>query len=152
VNRWEMQIGAASKAPKYFKEAGHQCPTDPKNGLIQYAFQTKLSSYEFFSTMPHIQRDFNSFMGSTMGARKYWVDWFDVQGRILNGAVNGSAMIVDVGGGKGHDLEAFHEKFLGKGRLVLQDLPQALEGIEGLGADIERMSYDFFAKQPVQGE
>ncbi|PQE28128.1 Sterigmatocystin 8-O-methyltransferase protein [Rutstroemia sp. NJR-2017a BBW] len=114
---WEMLIGAAAKAPKYFKESGHRCPTNPQDGLMQYAFQTKLQTFDFFSTMPHIIRDFNTFMGNTMGARDYWVQWYPVSEQILDGVTKEHPLIVDVGGGKGHDLQAFHEKFPGQGRI-----------------------------------
>ncbi|MGI4813144.1 MAG: hypothetical protein ACRYGG_07390 [Janthinobacterium lividum] len=148
-----MLIGTAVKTPKFLQEAGYRCPTNPKDGLIQYAFQTKLTMFELLTSMPHMLADFNNFMGNTMGARKYWVDWFPVQDCLLQGARDDTALVVDVGGGKGHDLQAFHEKFPQRqGRLVLQDLPSALEGITTLDPVIERAHYDFFTEQPVKGE
>ncbi|KAI2619934.1 S-adenosyl-L-methionine-dependent methyltransferase [Hypoxylon sp. NC1633] len=118
----EMVVGAATKAPKWLEEAGYRCPTDPRDGFMQYAFQTKLTAFQLFSSMPDILKDFNTFMGNTMGARGYWVDWFPVHKRIIDGADGESALLVDVGGGKGHDLVAFQAKFPGQGPLVLQDL------------------------------
>lgn len=65
-------------------------------------------------------------MGNTMDARRYWVDWYPVQERILDGFDKGEKReegeeegicIVDVGGGKGHDLMQFEERFPGH-RLV----------------------------------
>lgn len=50
---------------------------------MQYAFQTKLTTFEYMSSVPPILKDFNTFMGNTMGARKYWIDWFPVQERLL---------------------------------------------------------------------
>ncbi|RYP63324.1 hypothetical protein DL769_006996 [Monosporascus sp. CRB-8-3] len=147
----EMVIGAAQKAPKYLKEAGYRCPTDPKDGLMQYTFQTKLTTFEFFSSMPEVLRDFNMFMGNTMGARSYWVDWFPVQEQLLDGATAETALLVDVGGGRGHDLLAFHEKYPRQGRLVLQDLALVTESIGDLNPAIERVSYDFFTEQPLKG-
>lgn len=147
-----MVAGAAQKAPKYLRETGWQCPTDPHDGLMQYAFQTKLSTFEFFSTMPGVFADFNMFMGNTMGARSYWVDWFPVQERLLDGAMADSALIVDVGGGRGHDLQAFHEKHPRQGRLVLQDLTPVVGKTRDPNPAIESMSYDFFTPQPVEGE
>ncbi|KAI0514347.1 putative O-methyltransferase [Xylaria bambusicola] len=147
----EMIVGAASQAPKYFKEAGYQCPTDPHDGLMQYAFRTKLTTFEFFKSMPEIFNDFNMFMGNTMGARHYWVDWFPVQDILLDGATNGSPLLVDVGGGKGHDVVSFHTRYPHQGRLVLQDLESVIESIEGLDSAIEVMEYNFFTEQPVEG-
>ncbi|KAI1126591.1 putative O-methyltransferase [Nemania abortiva] len=147
----EMIVGAASQAPKYFREAGYRCPTDPRDGLMQYAFRTKLTTFELFQTMPEIFRDFNMFMGNTMGARHYWVDWFPVQDRLLDGATDESALLVDVGGGKGHDILAFHAKYPHQGRLLLQDLRSVTRDTKGLNPAIEVMEYDFFTEQPVEG-
>ncbi|KAI1764980.1 putative O-methyltransferase [Hypoxylon sp. FL1150] len=147
----ETIAGAALKAPKYLREKGYQCPTDPKDGLMQYAFQTKLSTFEYFNSIPEVIADFNAFMGNTMGARSFWIDWFPVKERLLDGATANSTLIVDVGGGKGHDLLAFHEKHPLHGRLVLQDLAAVTEKIKDPNPAIELMSYDFFTPQPVEG-
>ncbi|KAI1417113.1 putative O-methyltransferase [Hypoxylon sp. FL1857] len=150
----EMVVGAGNKAPKYLQEAGYRCPTDPNDGFMQYAFQTKLTTFQLFSTMPQILKDFNLFMGNTMGAREYWVDWFPVEGQIITGAnvTKESPLLVDVGGGKGHDLLAFHQKHpRQEGRLILQDLAPVIDNIEGIDSAVELMTYDFFAEQPVKG-
>jgi len=138
-------------APKYFQEAGYKCPTDPNNGLMQYAFQSKLPTFQLIASKPNVLRDFNTFMGNTMGARGYWTDWFPVQQQLLDGADKESALIVDVGAGKGHDLLAFNKKFPGKGRLVLQDLAPVIENLQDLDKSIDTMTYDFFTSQPVTG-
>lgn len=146
-------VEAGQKAPKYFSEAGYRCPTDPRDGLMQYAYRTKLTTFEFMSSVPHILRDFNTFMGNTLGARKYWTDWFPVQERLLDGANEASPILVDVGGGKGHDVLDFQAKFPKNGRrLVLQDLSAVTSDLEDLGPGVERMIYDFFTQQPVQGK
>lgn len=106
-----MILGVVHKAPKYFKEAGYRCLTDLHNGLMQYAFQTKLTTFDLFCSMPHVFRGFNTFMGNSMGARNHWVNWFPVPERLLEGATQDPALLVDVGAGKGHDLIAFHNKY-----------------------------------------
>ncbi|KAI1346150.1 putative O-methyltransferase [Xylaria sp. FL0043] len=138
-------------SPRYFREVGYRCPTDPHDGLIQYAFRTKLPSFELLKTMPEVSDDFNTFMGSTMGARRYWVDWFPVQERLIRGAMNNSALLVDVGGGLGHDVLAFQTRYPNAGRLVLQDLKSVTDEVEGIDPRIEVMGYDFFEVQPVEG-
>jgi hypothetical protein len=144
-------IGAAVKAPKYFKEAGYRSPTSISDGIVQYAFQTKLPVFQYLSSMPSVLKDFNTFMGNTMGARNYWVDWYPCHEQILDGATSEGALIVDVGGGKGHDVDAFRVKFPGSGRLVVQDLGPVIEGIESLDGAIERQVSDFFTPQPEIG-
>lgn len=149
---FELIHQAAFKAPRFLSETHYRCPTNPTDGLIQYAFQTKLPLFEFLASKPDISRDFNLFMGNTMGARAYWVDWFPVKERILDGANEGEVMMVDVGGGKGHDLVEFGAKFPGH-KLLLQDLGEVVESAKaGLGEGIETMSYDFFIEQPVKGK
>ncbi|KAK2615902.1 hypothetical protein N8I77_002625 [Diaporthe amygdali] len=148
----EMIVEAVQNAPKYFREAGYNCPTEPRDGLVQYAFQTKLTTFEFFSSNPRVLKDFNTFMGNTMGGRKYWTDWFPVQERLLEGANETSPLLVDVGGGKGHDVLVFLAKYPQKGRrLILQDLAPVISDLAGLDPAIERMTCDFFTEQPVQG-
>ncbi|KAI2466043.1 putative O-methyltransferase [Annulohypoxylon bovei var. microspora] len=147
----EMVMGAATKAPKWLKESGQRCPINPHDGFMQYAFQTKLNIFQLLSTMPDMLKDFNLFMGNTMGARSYWVDWFPVQEQLLDGASMESALLVDVGAGKGHDLAAFHNKYPDQGLLVLQDLEAVTDDIEDLNPAIKRMTYDFYTEQPVKG-
>ncbi|TGO35931.1 hypothetical protein BHYA_0140g00020 [Botrytis hyacinthi] len=149
---------AALHAPRYFLEKSHTSPTNPHDGLMQYAHGTKLQSFDYFGTMPgNVLGDFNTFMGNTMGARKYWLDWWPVEERVFEGVEGAdNTLLVDVGGGKGHDIMAFEEKFGGRekrvGRLVLQDQHHVLEEIgEGeLGEGIEKCGYDFFTEQPVK--
>ena len=62
-----------------------------------------------------------------------------------------SALLVDVGGGRGHDILCFRNKFPGRGRLVLEDLPAVIDDIKELDAGIERVKYDFFTPQIVKG-
>ncbi|RAL64322.1 hypothetical protein DID88_002213 [Monilinia fructigena] len=60
---FETIMAAAIKAPRYFIEAGHKCPTNPHDGLMQYAHHTKLQSFDYFCTMPNnVIGDFNTFM------------------------------------------------------------------------------------------
>lgn len=146
-----MIVGAAQKAPNYFREGGYRCPTDPRDGLMQYAFQTKMTSFELFKSIPRVFKDFNTFMGNTMGARQYWVDWFPVQERLLDGAKADHALLVDVGGGRGHDLLEFNTKYPGRGHLVLQDLPSVTDSLGDVDSSIEVMPYDFFTEQTIKG-
>lgn len=62
-------------------------------------------------------------------------------------------VIVDVGGSRGHVLEDVRAHVKGlRGRLVLQDLPGLVGGLEGKMEGIEVVGYDFLAGvQPVKG-
>ncbi|KAI1386837.1 putative O-methyltransferase [Hypoxylon trugodes] len=148
----EMIIGAATKGPKYLEEVGYRCPTDPHDGFMQYAFQTKFNVFGLFNSMPRVLNDFNLFMGNTLGARNYWVDWYPIEEQLLNEINAETPLLVDVGAGKGHDLIAFREKYPNhEGRLILQDIAPVIDNIQGIDPDIELMTYDFFSEQPVKG-
>lgn len=88
--------------------------------------------------------------------------WDDTQLRPLEEKLGKEAgdkdvpvLIVDVGGGKGRDLKAFHEKFPTlPGQLVLQDRASVLddEEVKGLDDKIKVMEHDFFTPQPIKGD
>lgn len=63
-----------------------------------------------------------------------------------------STLLVDIGGGRGYDLEEIRTCFPdAESRLVLQDLPPVIDDVCELRGDIERMKYDFFTPQPIFG-
>lgn len=158
---FDVVINSAIKAPKYLRETNFRAPSEPTDGFVQYANQTKYNVFQFMETAPSWFHDFNLFMGSTMGAREYWHEWYDVPGLFLGGfdPSRGTALLVDIGGGRGHDLVAFDNTF-GRstagydGRLVLQDLPRVLENIPEteLSGKISKVGYDFFEEQPEKGQ
>lgn len=84
------------------------------------------------------------------------VDFYPVQEQLVKDAsqAENSVFLVDVGGGKGHDLQELHHKQPElPGKLILQDLPDVIKEAQAIGLDskIEPMGHDFFAEQPVIG-
>ena len=82
------------------------------------------------------------------------MEWYPVQDRILNDVKQNSdtVVLVDVAGGRGHDLEAFRKRFpQGKGKLVLEDLPAVIDDVKNINEEIVLQKYDFFQPQLVQG-
>jgi hypothetical protein len=61
-------------------------------------------------------------------------------------------LLVDIGGGSGHDIMEFHAKQpYVKGRLILQDLPEVVESVKDMPACIKAMAHDFFTPQSIIG-
>lgn len=86
-----------------------------------------------------------------MGRCEPWFEFFPTESRFSDTSAN-APLLVDVGGGLGHGIAVFHAKFPAlPGKLILQDLPAAIEDIKVLTPAIERMKYDFFTPQPVKG-
>ncbi|MCJ1346646.1 hypothetical protein MMC31_004864 [Peltigera leucophlebia] len=145
---------AQVKTLDYFRVHGYKSPTDPLNCPFQLTFATDIPYYEYLLQNPETMKNFNAFMAGNRGGRKHWIDWFPVESQILSAIPNAEndTLLVDVGGGKGHDLERFLSKYpQTKGQLVLQDLPSTINSIQQLSPDIRPMSHDFFTPQPVQG-
>ena len=138
----------------FFEAHGYKCPTDQTKGVIQFARGTDLPVYDYWATVPGAKENFSAFMTEVRAARPSWLDWFPVQDEIVAGAVGeGDApFIVDIGGGRGHDLKAFRERFPNlSNRLILQDLHNVLKDNNDLDG-VQQMEYDFFTPQPVCGK
>ncbi|KAL4744785.1 hypothetical protein BDW72DRAFT_208739 [Aspergillus terricola var. indicus] len=68
-------------------------------------------------------------------------------------AIDGGAddvFMVDVAGGRGHDLKIFRDKFPDvKGQFILEDLGHVIEqSVEGLRA--KKIAFDLFKEQPIK--
>jgi hypothetical protein len=159
---YDALVSSAIKAPEYLQKTSYRTPSQPTDTFFQYAKQTDLPFFEHLQTTPSLAADFNLFMGNTMGAREYWHEWYPVEKRLLVDfdENRSDTLLVDVGGGKGHDLQAFYTAF-GKskswkkeGKLVLQELPHVLDAIPDgdLPPVVVKMTHDFFAEQPVKGK
>jgi hypothetical protein len=93
-------------------------------------------------------------MTGVRGSRPHWVHWFPIQEELINGSSgkDEDVLLVDVGGGKGHDLNKFITTFPdAKGRYVLEDLPVVIDDTYNRNPRIEAVKHDFFQKQPIQG-
>ncbi|KAI9659390.1 MAG: hypothetical protein M1821_001648 [Bathelium mastoideum] len=64
-----------------------------------------------------------------------------------------AVLLVDVAGGRGHDLEKFRQKHPDlPGRCILQDLPSTIQDLKDhQPKGCEMHSYDFFTPQPIKG-
>jgi hypothetical protein len=130
-----------------------------------------LDYFAWLAESPALAADFQAWMAVKQQASPNWVDWFDVQGVILDGFrrrerergygpgdkdesgnEEGEVLIVDIGGGQGAYLHAFNRRFPDTlGRRILQDLPHVLETVATVPDQTELMAYDFFTAQPVKG-
>ncbi|KAI0491088.1 hypothetical protein F4859DRAFT_460259 [Xylaria cf. heliscus] len=97
-------------------------------------------------------RDFNRFTGNTMGARQIWLNWYPMQEQLIDGSdpENDPALLVDIGGGWGHDIIAFQNKYPNKGKLILQDLPNVIKDCRALPPGVEGIGYVIFTEQPIK--
>lgn len=124
---------------------------------LQYTHNVRQDGFLWLCDHPDALDRFNNFMEGQRADRAHWGDWFQVQEHIIDGASTdpNRALVVDIGGGRGHDLMLFKKRFPNApGKLVLEDLPtvidEAAPGLEAAG--IEGVKYDFFKDpNPVKG-
>ncbi|KAJ5915994.1 O-methyltransferase family 2 [Penicillium tannophilum] len=152
-----FEIGnlCTSKAPEFFRRNNNQFPKSAKDSPFQLAFNTDQSYFEWLGQNPGLARDFHQWMAIKQKTTPNWVDWFDIQQRIIkdsNEKPQHGVLLVDVGGGEGQYSWQFREKFpKAPGRVILQDLPQVIANIENPPNGVELNPHDFFTPQPVKG-
>lgn len=139
-----------SQLPEYFKQKGWKYPDDIDDSPLNFALGSKAGYFGYLSSKPYYQNAFDTVMASPYRRdEKDWSEFFPVEKKLQVQAPS-DVVLVDVGGGRGKDLQAFHEKFPSlQGRLVLQDLPHVLETAD-LPSVIEIKPHSFFDEQPVK--
>ncbi|KAJ8125214.1 hypothetical protein O1611_g8424 [Lasiodiplodia mahajangana] len=139
--------------PEYLKNTNYKLPTEAANGPFQAGHKTDLSVFSWLDQTPPYLQAFNSYMSAYRAGKPSWLDpgFYPVAERLIAGFNSGysDTFLVDVGGGKGHDLHELKEKYPDlPGKLILQDRPQVIPTVAD-GA-FEAMLHDFLTAQPVK--
>ncbi|KAK4504393.1 hypothetical protein PRZ48_005309 [Zasmidium cellare] len=153
-NMVELMFPIASKLVPQLRAPGGLSEFGDKPGNVTpfAAAYGGQSMFEFLETHAYHKAAFDQFMASRKaGVRKPWCEIVDLTRREMVDPQ--SVYVVDVAGGKGHDLLEFRRRFPGSpGRLVLQDLPETFVDLEGEEMEgVELMPHDMFLEQPVRG-
>ncbi|KAJ5586890.1 S-adenosyl-L-methionine-dependent methyltransferase [Penicillium hispanicum] len=145
-------LRATTYTPEFLEARGYQSPDDAYDTPFQRAFGTKLHHFEWLAQHPDEQHAFNTVMetGNRTVEGEQWYDFYPWEERLASDADR--VLLVDIGGGKGHDLARFKEKKNPAGRLIVQDLPEVIQDIQAPHAQgIEAQGYSMFDPQPVRG-
>ncbi|KAI1483795.1 S-adenosyl-L-methionine-dependent methyltransferase [Daldinia eschscholtzii] len=153
--RFDFFAPSAIEAPKWFKKTGYQLPTDPAKGLVQatHGFDEPTFTWLTRPEAKEVWDNANTFFEADRGSSPSWVSWFPVKEKLLDGYNKDLPVLVDVAGGRGHDVVEFCKKFPDvEGRLVLQDQKPVLDSsVADLPATVEKYPINFFEEAPVQG-
>ncbi|KAI9669029.1 MAG: hypothetical protein M1831_000621 [Alyxoria varia] len=139
-------------ARNFFKEKGFPMFGPPSS--FQYAHGQSL--WEYFRDHPESKQDFDLYMSAASSDKlAYWFDTYPAASHLqqLSRSDDEAVAIVDIAGGRGHDLRSFSSRYPElPGRLVLEDLPETFK-TEGYvpSQGIEVQPYDFFTPQPIKG-
>jgi len=159
---------ALSKMPDYLEKTGFK-NVSGSPGPFEDAHNFPDGFFPWLINTPGMLSNFNNFMSGQRQNRKDWYDFFpEAVEEILhpkgnteptNGTTNGTTrdptLFIDIAGGEGHDIEAFHKRHphAPGGRLVLQETPETIDNIKPgkLSDVVTLMKYDFFTPQPIKG-
>ncbi|KAI9647256.1 hypothetical protein NHQ30_003639 [Ciborinia camelliae] len=152
VIHFTNQNEVIASLPTYFAKTGYDSPKDAYNGPFQFTRRTNLHYFDWLETQPRLQHAFNTVMAIPRSMdRTAWHDYFPVAEKLVVKSP-ADTLIVDIGGGIGHDLIHFKEAHPEiQGKLIVQDIPVVVAGIapDSLPQGIEAQSHDFFKPQPV---
>lgn len=143
---------ATSFLNEYFEERNYTNPGDANDTPFQYAHNTKEGFFEWIAKHPADQEAFDSVMTMNRNlVETEWYETFPVEEKLQ--ASPDRVVLVDIGGGVGHDVSHLKKKFPQlPGKLVVQELPAVVNGIkEPLPEGIETMAHSMFDPQPLKG-
>ena len=144
-------IGGTLKPLLRETKAAGRAPSDLQTPY-RYTYGTSL--FEYLEGDAEHKLYFDDWMsGRRAGLRHEWLDLYPIESRLVAGSNQGNnaVFLVDVAGGKGHDISSLSSRFPDlPGRLVVQDLPRTFEDYT-TPKGIEAMPYDIFTKQPIEG-
>ncbi|KAL4881812.1 S-adenosyl-L-methionine-dependent methyltransferase [Aspergillus karnatakaensis] len=145
--------------PAHLKKTNYANPSDGRNAAFQDGYRTESHFFEYLKDHPAHAEQFNNHMTAYHQGRPSWMDvgFYDVESLTRDVEIRSDdVLLVDVGGGVGHDLTEFRRKWPSiPGRLVLQDLGEVIGQAKAMngavGNEVEAVEHDFFTEQPVKG-
>jgi hypothetical protein len=142
-------------APDWFKETGYQNPSDSLHGIFQAAYHTEHPMFKWL-TLPENKKmwdDANTFFEGARGSRPSWLTWFPAKDKLFpQGYDQDKPLLVDIAGGRGHDLLEFVAKYSDEtSSFVLHDQQFVLDSALPLPPNVTKQSFDLFQDPPVQG-
>ncbi|KAI9740463.1 MAG: hypothetical protein M1834_005043 [Cirrosporium novae-zelandiae] len=151
IHFYDQAMPSAAKLPEYFKSTSYRCPVKANAGPFQFANNTNLNSYAYWNKTGAAE-NFNTFMAGKFKAPVQWQDYYPVQEELI-GNRSEPVVFVDVGGGRGHELEVLKAKFpQTPWKMVLEDLPHVIDDNKGtLDESVELLKHDMFTPQPIKG-
>lgn len=145
--------------PDLFKSTGYKAPTlGGTDGPFQYAHHVQVPFFDWLVSNPQYLQYFDSFMSAYRAGKPNWFDpgFYPVPERLIAGfdASVSDVLLVDVGGGQGHDVAAFVARHGSQsGKIVLQDREPVISAVKAANEvrQYEVQAHDFFTPQPVKG-
>lgn len=142
---------------QWVKDHGFKAPADATDGAFQRArgIVGTPTFQHWAKDDPKSLQQLSVWMSSQQKHRLNWDSWFPADNIFEGSTSDDTALIVDVGGGLGHDLAAFATRNPDrKMRLMNEDLPEVIQQAKEqppLDSRIELKVQNFFEPQAVKG-
>jgi hypothetical protein len=149
---FDVQTPALSHLPEFLQSTLYRLPTDPTSTAWNLATGTPHPFFQWLQDNPETMGNFALVMHQYASAQPAWTSLFPAE-TLLQGPDTGP-VLVDVGGGRGHDLLKFVNKFrVPAGCCHLIDRPEVIELAKDALADCATLhGLDFFQDEiPVKG-
>ena len=106
--------------------------------------------FQDFGDNPDLLEAFHDIVGLQTASKVPWTRIFPPE-MLLADARSDKPLVVDMGGGSGHDLELVRQAVSAEWypQLVFQDLPPVVNAVS-LHAGVKKMPHDFLTPQPVK--
>ncbi|KAL4784456.1 S-adenosyl-L-methionine-dependent methyltransferase [Aspergillus varians] len=146
--------------PSHFKQRSYNSPTlGSLDGPFQEAHKSSLPFFEWLVANPPNLQHFDSFMSAYRAGKANWYDpgFYPVAERLITDfdASTSDVLLVDIGGGRGHDVTFFTNQHpTHPGQVVLQDREPVIAGVlesSTAALPFTAQAHDFFTPQPIQG-
>lgn len=144
------------RLPTYLAKTKYRNPDNPADGPFNFGFKSEEPFFQWImrpENLYHLPVFSDWMIGQRIG-RASWLDMFPVEEQLSVGfsEEKDAIMLVDVAGASGSEIKDLKRRYPSfPGRMVLQDLPQAIQQIDKSKVDFETMDYNFFSPQPVKG-
>ncbi|KAJ6084265.1 S-adenosyl-L-methionine-dependent methyltransferase [Penicillium sp. IBT 16267x] len=151
IHHFYSNMKVSANLNGFFQATNYANPEDAWGTPFQFAYNTKDHHFDWLQKNLEDLHAFNTLMSLNRQIEGVqWFDFYPVEEKLQVPADR--VRLVDVGGGVGHDVTRFKERFPDlPGRLIVEDLPSAIQGIKApLGEGIEAIGYDMFTEQPVK--
>lgn len=144
-------IAAGQNLPKYLAKTGYKEPTSSEDSNYAASDPDGLKFFSRLQRSPEYYDAFTGHMEAWTAWKTPWTKLYDAS-KLIEGADLSKPLVVDVGGNTGIDIShvLVMKPELPSGVLILQDLPEIIEKVEG-DERITAQAHDFFKPQPVIG-
>ncbi|EUC36989.1 hypothetical protein COCCADRAFT_1953 [Bipolaris zeicola 26-R-13] len=145
-----------NRFPSFFQATGYRIPSSLTNGPFQAVHGIAMPFFPWLVATPPYLDEFDNFMSAYRAGKPNWYDagFYPVDDRLIEGfdTDTGETLLVDVWGGRGHDVQQFiSEHKAHPGKIILQDREPVIASVSNQDKLLFELEvHEFFTPQPIK--